>query len=588
MQSKGRITNMLAMVRRNVLQILCLLVILALAVYRLFFGVELTDESYYLSASFRYLQGNIPFFDAWDAHVGSSLFSLPALALFYQATGGTEGIFLFFRLSFFCFMLLMGLVMYLATKSVLGRSTAFLAASVLIVVAPFSLYNWSYNNLSLVLLCAGLFLLAFSLYAPTAKSERIAQVFAGILLAFMVFVYFTQALTCLFVAVLFTVMASIKKKSIPKGLQASLFTALGGLGIAIVLTIPLLLVTQGKLLSYLPNVTSNPAVAAGGSSLFHALYGVVVDTLRFIYQYWLPLALGAVGILAVQLFKKRYPHLVILAPFFLILILFWLPNPKTTMTIIEFTAFIGLFWFLWIPFINKHSVEVKTLFWLLGLGGLISFLCVSLSSAGGAFQGKYMFFCLMLAVLMPVLEDIIRLPQAPIKQALTCVPVILLSGSLLLLWYQAFYRDAPISQLTTRVEQGIFAGVYTTPERAAAVMSLEEELSRLQRGNQSVLFLGHAHPAYTMIEMRAATPTVWIVDFSHPMFSDWFPLYYSQGESFKPDLIIFIEDETYQSFLANQDLELSGIIIHDYSFTEEVIVSESSFHIRLFTRNAAS
>jgi len=189
-----------------------------------------------------------------------------------------------------------------------------------------------------------------------------------------------------------------------------------------------------------------------------------------------------------------------------------------------------------------------------------------------------------LAVLIPLLEDINRLPHTSAQRILACVPVFLLSGTLLFLWFSSFYRDEPISHLTTRVEQGIFTGVYTTPQNASSVVRLEEQLATLQQAGQSVLFLGMAPPAYSMVEMRAATPTVWIVGFNSPVYSEWFPLYYSQGEHFEPDQIYFIDEESYQQFLDNPNLELSKIIKQDYRLKQEIINDDGAYPIRLFIR----
>ena len=576
---------MLVFLRRNAFQLVSVLVILALAFNRLFYGVELTDESFYYSTSYRYLQGNTPFYDAWDGAIGSSLLSLPFFALYRFIVGSTQGIVLFSRISFFCFMLFVGFTMYNSIKSVYGHHISSLAATVLIVFAPFSLYNWSYNNLSFALFITGLFLLACSLQTNTQKKEQTAQVLAGICFALMVFSYITHALTCLFVAILFFIVAWKSKKSLRKGLKAISFVTIGGFGIAVFLTIVLLMVTQGNLFKYLPNILNNKAIAVGGNSMAELILNTIKHTLRFIMQYWAAFAISVAGILVVQVLAKRNKYFCVITPFFFLIALFWFSSISPSYAVTDFVAFCGILWTLWIPFINKYSEKTRTLYWLLGIGGIFGFICVAGTSGGGAVQGKYMLFCLLLAVLMPILEDITQLPDTTGKHFLACIPALLLSGSLLFLWYSDIYREKPINQLTKKVEQGIYKGIYTTPERANMIENLEAELKNLQKSGGNVLFLGTSPYAYTMVDMKPTTPTTWRVAFYSDVYYDWFPVYYACGEDFKPDQIFFLEDETYQDFIKNPDLELSQILLRDYTFTMESIDNSGTYHIRLFVRN---
>ena len=571
--------KMIAFFRSNIFQIICFIAILTLAINRLFHGVEITDESYYLSTSYRYIQGNIPFYDAWDGTIGSALLFLPALALYSFISGGTEGIFLFSRLSFFCIMLIIGFIMYFSIKPTFGRSVSCLAATVLIVVAPFSLYNWSYNNLALSLLCAGLFLLAYSLNAETVNRERLSQILAGMCFAFMTFAHISQVFTCITVAIFYTIFASINKKSIRNGLVAVLFAAIGGVGTAVLLVFSLLVATQGNLFSSLSNIMSNPWMSGIGNSMPDDVIAAFKHIGDFIFQRKRAFVLGTAWILSSLILKKRWPYLSLLTPLFAFMIFPWLSF--TSMAVIEFVAYCGLFWILWIPFIKGYSTGAQNLYWMLGAGGLFGFIAVSVVSGGGAYQGKYMLFCLLLAILVLIIDDIIRLPRAPFKRALACAPALLLSGCLLFLWYQSFYRESPYAQLTTRVDQGVYKGMYTTPERADYLVKLENELITLQDKGGGVLFLGTAPHTYLMVDMKPTTPTTWRVNFE-PGYDTWFPVYYAQGEGFKPDQIIFLDESTYLDYLTYQDLELSKIIKNDYILSSER--SNGAYHIYLFIR----
>ena len=67
------------------------------------------------------------------------------------------------------------------------------------------------------------------------------------------------------------------------------------------------------------------------------------------------------------------------------------------------------------------------------------------------------------------------------------------------------YRDEPLSHLTTRVDSGIWKGCYTTPERAEAVIGLEEYIREETDKNDRVFFLDWASFGYLMNEGTACS-----------------------------------------------------------------------------------
>ena len=85
----------------------------------------------------------------------------------------------------------------------------------------------------------------------------------------------------------------------------------------------------------------------------------------------------------------------------------------------------------------------------------------------------------------------------------------------------------------------------------------------------NVLFLGTVPQAYLMVDMKPTTPTTWRVDFFNDIYSEWFPVYYAQGEDFKPDQIYFIDINTYENFMEHQDIELARILNTDYTLSYE-------------------
>lgn len=72
-------------------------IILALTIVRLFFGVELSDEAYSVAETYMVANGALPFVNNWSQMPGWTLLIAPFVKLYVLIAGGTDGIFLFFR-----------------------------------------------------------------------------------------------------------------------------------------------------------------------------------------------------------------------------------------------------------------------------------------------------------------------------------------------------------------------------------------------------------------------------------------------------------------------------------------------------------
>ena len=67
----------------------------ALVIWRAFYGLDWTDESYYLAVTKRFFQGDRPFREEWFTTQLIGVLLLPLYSLYHGVTGGTEGILLF-------------------------------------------------------------------------------------------------------------------------------------------------------------------------------------------------------------------------------------------------------------------------------------------------------------------------------------------------------------------------------------------------------------------------------------------------------------------------------------------------------------
>ena len=80
-------------------------VVVALLIRRLRFGVDLTDEAFYVAMPYRFFVGDQPFVDEILIQQTAALMSYPLVAGFVETTGGTDGIVLFLRQAHLVFSL---------------------------------------------------------------------------------------------------------------------------------------------------------------------------------------------------------------------------------------------------------------------------------------------------------------------------------------------------------------------------------------------------------------------------------------------------------------------------------------------------
>jgi hypothetical protein len=134
------------------------LLVVALTNWRLFYGVDFTDEAYYVEIPYRFVLGARPFIDeTTPSQQGAAMLAYPIFAA-YHAIAGVAGVILFARelhLLFSCFVgacVFVGLRPYARNQR---GSPSFIDP---IAFVPFNLHDLSYNNLASGFVTAGCFL----------------------------------------------------------------------------------------------------------------------------------------------------------------------------------------------------------------------------------------------------------------------------------------------------------------------------------------------------------------------------------------------------------------------------------------------
>ncbi len=466
---------------------------------RLFLGTDLNDEGFSIAVPYRFALGARPFVDEMNTLQTAQLFVYPFVKLYVSLRGGDEGIVLFTRHLYLVWTVAVSLLSCLSFKRLLRWEHA-LAASLICTTFVFvSTTNLSYNTLG-----AGLLVIGMALGAPAVLGGRLRLLAgAGAAQALAAFAYPT-------LGVALPVMAVCLVAAVPGRRRRALGVWALGAGIALGAE-ALVLVGCG-----IGNVMRCARLQASGwhelnaSSGLPRVWGLVTGVVGHIGLY----PLVVVAALAVWAAYRRWPLArlaLIAAPLVL------LPSGEQLVSGADgFGVVYGLaaaYFFLFVP-VECRAQATRLLVW-----GYLPALAAAVVSGYSSTNGWVQMDVGLLPAM--VLGGVfIALALAPrrgdgprLRKALPGLTLVCLAGVLavtVVFQYQFLPRAVPYSQLTVTIHGGPYAGVRTTPQRAAYLQQLRFDLARTTTPSDRVLFFYQVPAFYLFWPHRVATNSVWI------------------------------------------------------------------------------
>ena len=203
----------------------------ALLFYRIFFSVSLHDEAYNIAEALRIAKGDLPFIDVWDFYHMGDLINVPFLYLYISITKSTEGIFLFSRLVYLCFVSLESIIIFIILSKMFHSKESGATAFLLIFYAPFSLYYFWYDTSMMHF--SILIILLFS-YACIKEGTHRKGLFiiSGFLHACAVYSYPTMLLVTIS---LLSILIAFSYKHLYKIKVSDIFSFIGGGSLLLIL-----------------------------------------------------------------------------------------------------------------------------------------------------------------------------------------------------------------------------------------------------------------------------------------------------------------------------------------------------------------
>ncbi|WP_027396863.1 hypothetical protein [Anaerovibrio lipolyticus] len=474
------------------------IVFVFLFVNRLFYGIETSDEAFYNVTGYRLLQGNVPYGDMWELNAPDAYVMLPFLLLHKMIYGSMDGVFLFLRLSYI-FLQIIGLCcVYLYAKKEINGKYAFLLGIAFWLHAPFNLYNFSYNNMLELFFTASICMMLLRFDYEQKKYEYLTGVFMGL----AVLVYPSFIFGCFAIAAIIPMVIRSKKS-----LKFLIMYVVGGLTVAIPVLCHIA-VTYGlqNVIHNLSIIMSSGSTAyIGENHLIKNIYdGItylgapfIVGGKAFVLYFITILILGFINKIRHigKYFLALYP---IICCYCCVLsgryYLFPLAVCVVAPLVIEYSD-------NRMEMLKKVAIE-----W--GSSMLIYFV-IAFSSSGGASNACRSTMFAAIVTIKLIIEVIQNDFLLKFKKLIPYIPLTLFLFGLLIIFYSGMYRDNPYKELTTKVESGVYKGIYTTPQRKQHITDLENIMSRIEKKGETVMILYHSCYAYLMVDMVPKTPSSW-------------------------------------------------------------------------------
>ncbi|MCL1789753.1 MAG: hypothetical protein FWG40_00080 [Peptococcaceae bacterium] len=600
---------------------------------RLGYGVEISDEAYYIADGYIIANGSIPFTNNWMLSSAAALLYAPLIKAYTTLTGSTEGIFLFMRQGFLVFKVLFAGVLVWLFHRRFPIMLSLLLPLPYLALSLYSLDNFSYNTLSFSLLLMSCVLLYLAL-CEEEKSSRALSLIAGIVMALTVLTHAMQLFTTIYVFVLLLIIERIRFKTL---FRSGLFVS-GGLLTGLIIMVYISVLSGGivPVLEGIGHMLSAPYWYIRDVGLAYNLEilkeGVRVGFREFVFRGVLVFG----GLLLLYSVGKRLcrgvpdqdglhrdgPHRdglhrdgayrqyrdmksLYIVTLFLTQLIFLVLSMRlhSDMALIMNINVCYMYIMALLLLATKwthHLLLVLTVFspFLLNYLLYIPFNYSGIHGRGYIlFPGILVSFVLMYHALKdipwPVCLSSLR------KSIVPCLCVVILSGTVAIAfltgYYSYVYRDAPLSELTYQMEKGVYKGLYTVEERGKAIIYLEEEIRNATTAQDTVLFMDQMPAAYLMTVSEFCAPSTWdILNYSYAVRGELDPGYDSMDDALlqayfgvsgkEPTKIIYIHNNERLDHLS---LDNDGYRFNQYveeHYVKSYVNDEALFGLVVFEK----
>ena len=532
---------------------------------RAFYSFCWSDETLYSSTAYRFLSGDRLFADDWFPTQLSSVILVPLMSLYMALCGGTAGIIAFFRIIYVLVSLICSLTAYRILSEDKSPAAGFAAAVMMLFYVHLNIATMSYYAMSVQFFYISMLLIYHYLnIVPKAPKARRLLITAGIIFALSVLSLPTMAAAYIVIAAVMGVLIICRKQfSCENHIKEILiYTFWGIAAVALIFFIYLLCnVSVSDFIKGIPYVLSDEEHATSLIFPIRKMFislNEVYHKAAYVWYLLVPVCL----IFRKKLMNIKYLRLVFAFDVLLFIIL----------AIYSFghTGYIqsALCMFA-LPLYILNDNRDKRIFSLLYAGGMIFSLVYSYSSNGFLYvlsTGHAIAAVASIAIIFDFIRSIKDTltgriddegsePNVLNARMRSSLSVIAISSACALVVFYALacticlrivnvYRDAPLNELTCRIEEGPAKGLITTPEHADSYDTVYELISKEctaeSLGRSGNIFISKLLPwGYMCTDLRVAAHTCWRTNVNSERLFE----FYSVNPDKLPDMVLILNED---------------------------------------------
>lgn len=463
----------------------------SLMLNRAFYGTEITDEAYYYADALSVIQGNLPYAYNNSSTAGMTLLMVIPMALYRLVQPDMAGIFLYMRVCYLVFKLLVITAIYFLLRNSLGRRKLLWAIAILIPYIGGICQSFSYNTVGKYMILLSGILITYALGHDCKGSRKtgILLFSAGFLSAIGVFAHPLQAVGVFILAVLLFI---YRKGILLDRLKGVIQYSLGGITEILVVLVPISMQAGwDTTYSGIHELLFQQNSMRGTSVHFSDRWNELLNAFGHDWKIMTFIALVPLAVLSLMRIAGRIRWTLrdqLLLAGSISFIAACIPLKSN----FALTGIIGglILWLAFLfPLIRKEKVFV-----FVALPFIAFFTAeLMLVKNGGVRMRSVFLYPILFVWLFTALKSRKMLIGA------VCVAIsVLTTVSLVKKDYSFVYRDSPIKELNYRVPEGIYRGIYTTEQRGRDLVELEKFIAANTGPDEKVQFRDNTPAAYLM------------------------------------------------------------------------------------------
>ncbi len=473
--------------------------------WRCFYSVNTTDEAYYIGTVYRLWFGDGMLCDEWNPTQQMCSFWLyPFYVLFRVILGSNDGMILAFRLLYIVFQLFISGYLYQKLKSY--GFVSFPAIFFYLLSTAFNINSLSYNTMANSALVALLVTLAM-MEKPDWKNCIWCGIFASIVVMgnpYAVVAYVLYGIVCAAV----TLILKKSGKEILVSLQFKTFFRIS-LTAAGVLVIFLLFTFWHATLE---RIIKNLPYIVGDQEHVQRWNVKISDYFRYFREHYLGSTIVPIIVSILALIdKNREKHGVIYMGISVISIVPYMIYHGLVSDYVPINLVTVPVCFLGLPAYIVSKRRLSRVFYIWYLPALVYPIIVQITSNTGPLAVSAGFVTAGAASVLLAASWAREQENKILKNILYAV-IVLQLAIMLFLRISYVWVDAPLSELTTKVERGAAKGLYTTESTAQYYEEMYDDLDALNMKEEDGLLVVGSEPLlYLYADRQVASYSTWQV-----------------------------------------------------------------------------